>query len=334
MCTFFLADNEDYSIKYPLSWVFQALATNIGKGKGLIKSDRVTLEHIDVYYLWSNHTDKFSAILHITKDEFDIILLGITEITETIQCQTSLAMPIANKVLMALHFVVQYTGGNNLATLFNCSDYYVSKVLDEMFPPMVEYFSQFIPNKKIYETRSSLHASIKYIIDGTLHKTQRQNGEQDDNYNGHYRMHGKLTQILLDFEGYVVAFKTNIKGRTHDALAAIYSDNFKKIVGKHLVLGDPGYHGVGYVVPGFKPSTVKTMEQVIFDKISRSEQVAIENANNFIKENKSVNKQDTFRHNEKRLVACVFISIGMYNLKRSWGYFKNPFSLLTGDADV
>ena len=92
--------------------------------------------------------------------------------------------------------------------------------------------------------------------------------------------------------------------------------------------------GVGYVVPGFKPSTVKTMEQVIFDKISRSEQVAIENANNFIKENKSVNKQDTFRHNEKRLVACVFISIGMYNLKRSWGYFKNPFSLLTGDADV
>ena len=46
----------------------------------------------------------------------------------------------------------------------------------------------------VHDTHSRLHSRLKYIIDGTLHKTQKQHVD----YNGHYRMHGKLTQILLD----------------------------------------------------------------------------------------------------------------------------------------
>ena len=54
-----------------------------------------------------------------------------------------------------------------------------------------------------------------------VHKTQRQHGVRDVHYNGHYPMHGRLRQILLDYEGYVIAFNTNIKGKIHDSLAAI-----------------------------------------------------------------------------------------------------------------
>ena len=167
-----------------------------------------------------------------------------------------------------------------------------------------------------------MHSKLKYIIDGTLHKTQRKHGEVDTDYSGHYRMHGKLSQILLDYEGYVVSFLTNIKGKIHDSLAAKYNKWFKEIVGTDFVLGDPGFNGVGYVVSGFKSSSLSRWEQHIFDTISRREQVLIENANKNIKECRSVNKSDVFRHGEARLLACVFISIGLYNLKLSWGYFR------------
>nr|AGE43952.1 hypothetical protein [Naegleria fowleri] len=123
-----------------------------------------------------------------------------------------LSMSLPNKLLMALHFVIQYNGRNNLVCLFNTSEYYVSKVLDEMLPFLVELFAKYIPNKKIHETRSRLHPKLKNIIDGTIHKTRKQGGIDVD-YNGHYRRHGKLIQILLDYEGYVVSFLTNIQGK-------------------------------------------------------------------------------------------------------------------------
>ena len=135
-------------------------------------------------------------------------------------------------------------------------------------------------------------------------------------------MHGKVSLVLLDFDSRVVAFITNIKGKIHDSLIATYAKSFKEIIGSDFALGDPGFLGVGYVVPGFKPGTIRRWEERVFDKISRSEQVLIENANKGIKECKSVNKQDTFRHGDHRLLACVFISVGLYNLKLDWGYYK------------
>ena len=317
----FLIDDDDEFIDYPVSWQVQAQCTKIGLGRGkVLRQKRRTFDHFDLYNYWSTeHQDKFLKLLHITFEEFNLILQELENLKPD---ETSLSMSFANKLLLCLHYVIQYIGSNNLATLFNTSEFYVSKVLDEILPILVEYFVKFIPNKKIHNTRSRLHPRMKFIIYGTLHKTQRQHGVRDVHYNGHYRMHGRLTQILLDYEGYVVAFNTNIKGKIHDSLAAMYNKDFKRIVGNDIVLGDPGFSGVDYVISGFKPCTLSKWEEHIFDSISRREQVLIENANNYIKEAKSVNKLDTFRHGEHRLLACVFIAIGLYNLKRTWGYFQ------------
>ena len=313
-------DDKFLHLEFPPSWTKQAFTTNIGLGRGIIKHKRTKLRHVDVYNQWCGYPETFSSLLHITKQEFDLILKDIS--CMKFHHDSNLNMSIANKLLLSLHFVIQYIGANNLAAMFNVSGYYVSKVLDEMLPHLVEYFVKFIPNKKVSQTSSRLHPRITYIIDGTLHKIQKQHGAPDVNYNGHYLMHGKVTVILLDFDSRVVAFITNIKGKIHDSLIATYGKLFKQIIGTDLALGDPGFLGVSYVVPGFKSGSVKSWEQRVFDKISRSEQVLIENANKGIKECKSVNKQDTFRHGDHRLLACVFISIGLYNMKLDWGYYK------------
>ncbi len=134
-------------------------------------------------------------------------------------------------------------------------------------------------------------------------------------------MHGKTTRLLIDYNGTVVSFLTKVDGNIHDALAAIHISEFKEIIKNNLVKADPGYNGVGYIVSGFKPSQVKTWAQRVFDNISRSEQVMIENVNKFIKDARSVNKQDMFRQGPHRLLACVFISIGLYNRKKLFGYY-------------
>lgn len=201
---------------------------------------------------------------------------------------------------------MQYSGSNNLAALFNISNYYVSVILDETIPYLVEYFSKFIPNHQITETRSRLHPRLKYIIDGTLHQTKRLSDARyglDELYNGHYKLHGRVTQILLDYEGNVISFQTNIKGKIHDTHAAKYNKHFQKIVGKDFALGDPGFGNVDYVIAGFKPTTLNSWDEHVFDRISRQEQVLIENVNNFIKKSKALNCHLKFIHGEHRLLG-------------------------------
>ncbi|KAL9642569.1 hypothetical protein ABK040_011135 [Willaertia magna] len=251
-----MSETNDIFINYPLAWMVEAVEINKRKGKGKIKSKRSKFIHNNVYANWNDNQDKFLSILHITKEEFDFILNGLERID--FHRFSILSMSLPNKLLLTLHFVIQYTGGNNLACLFNVSNYYVSKVLDEMLPYLVEYFTLFIPNKNINNTKSRLHCRLKYIIDGTLHKTQRKYGGMDLDYNGHYHIHGKMSQILLDYEGYIIAFLTKIKGKIYDSLSANYNKNFKRILGSDFALGDFGFNGVGYVISGFKPSTLST----------------------------------------------------------------------------
>jgi len=90
-----------------------------------------------------------------------------------------------------------------------------------------------------------------------------------------------------------------------------------------MLLGDPAFVGLDYVVAGFKPSEIHgDAGRVIFDRISRSEQKAVENVNKFFKDARSVNRQDVFRHSEEKLLLCVIIATGFYNLRRTWGYFE------------
>jgi hypothetical protein len=261
---------------------------------------------------------RFLEQIFLTEEEFNFIVQHLHS-----PPKTKLAMTFENKVLLVLLFVIQYHSGKALSLLFNCSQSYVTEVLDEMLPLLVEFFCQFIPNKVTSEVRSILHPQICGIVDNTPHRMPRPfSTPQEVHFNGRYQMHCRMTQMLLDFENEIVAFVTNIPGRTHDGQVAIYNRDFAGILCDSFCIGDSAFNGAQFIVPGFKNFQVKTTSQKLFDRVSRKEQKAIEHVNQFIKDCRSINKADTFRHGEHRLVGCVFISVGMYNMKLRLGCFR------------
>ncbi len=141
--------------------------------------------------------------------------------------------------------------------------------------------------------------------------------QQRKDYNGHSAIHCKKTQVLIDYEGYIVSLKTNIEGRNQDNLTAQYNSQFREILGENCAISDAGFN-CSYIIPGKK--NPKSFGEKMFDRISRRKQVPIENVNLFFKSCKSVNKEDTFKHSNEKQLGCVFVAIGLYNLKRSWGY--------------
>lgn len=310
-------------IQYPLIWEYKALGSNYGTGRGRIKNNkRCVLEKRDVYGDFINNPSLFQKFLFMESSEFRHILSDLADKRFELSVNSNLAMSFENKVVMTLLFVIQYKGNKHLSYQFGVSEYYVSKVLDEVFPVLVEYFANFIPNRLTVEKHSRLHQQIRFIIDNTLHKCRRPRSKQSLLYNGHYCTHGYCTSLMVDFKGNVVAFKTLLLGKIHDALSANHNSLFRKIAGKlKFGLGDTGFSGISYIVPGIKSCHIKNNAQFIFDQISRDEQRPIEHVNGYFKACRSVNKEDTFYHSEDRLLVCIFIAIGMYNMKKAWGYY-------------
>jgi len=109
----------------------------------------------------------------------------------------------------------------------------------------------------------------------------------------------------------------------HDAAAARHMKSIVRVLKNKFALGDPGYEGVPYVVSGFKSNLLTSNERIVFDRISRSEQVAIEHVNNFLKSCKSLSKRNQFIHSRDKHIACVFIVCGWYN------WMKLKFSKFT-----
>jgi len=128
---------------------------------------------------------------------------------------------------------------------------------------------------------------------------------------------------MVDFNGQILCLFTNIPGKVHDNLSARYNIEFSRILGgDHWLIGDSAFNGISYVVPGFRRSQLHLVHgRLMFDKISREEQKVVESVNKFVKDARSLNKLDVFRHSDDKLLACVFIGAGFYNLKRSWGYY-------------
>lgn len=304
----------------PVSWETVAITSNLGMGKGILKSKRISNEHIDLYAKYLSKPSRFQKFLQLTSIEFHWILDQLQNDLHKLEA-SPYRMTFSNKVLMGLLFVIEYPGNKVLASWFEVSEYYISKVLDEILPLLVGFFSRQIPHGQVSSKRSIFSDKIAFIIDCTLHRTRRPSLNQSEHYNGHYSMHGRLTQVLIDYEGNVIAFLTNVPGRCNDALVAMYNEDFKRIVGDNLVLGDPGFQGVQWVVSGFRLSQVNSVGKERFFTLSKQEQQLIEHVNAFVKTCKSIDKENTFIHSEARLLACVFISFGLYNLKRKWGHY-------------
>ena len=164
-------------------------------------------------------------------------------------------------MIIGLIFVIQYFSVQHIADLFCVSNYSISKCLDEILPRLANFFISFVPNSfEKNEKSSSLSELIVGIVDCTLHKICKPNVDQRLFYNGHYKMHGILTQILINFYGKIIGFITNVPGKINDALIAIYAEFFRDVLKGRFALGDPGFAGVDWVVCGLRYKQKTLME--------------------------------------------------------------------------
>jgi hypothetical protein len=183
---------------------------------------------------------------------------------------------------------------------------------------LVGFFAQYIPNALESDYCSTLSPKIVAVIDATIHAIRKPPHLQHLHYSGHYKMHGMLTHLLIDYEGNIVAFETNVLGSVHDANASLNNRLFPKILGPDTyALGDPGYAGVPYVVAGMKSNQLQTEDDYEFDKTSRHEQVVIEHVNSFLKHFSVLSKGKKFKHSRVVHVSCVVICCGWYNMMKT-----------------
>jgi hypothetical protein len=131
-------------------------------------------------------------------------------------------------------------------------------------------------------------------------------------------MHGMLTHLLIDYEGNIVAFETNMLGSVHDANTSLNNCLFPKILGPDTyALGDPGYTGVPYVVADMKSNQLQMEDDYEFDKTSCHEQVVIEHLNSFLKHFSVLSKGKKFKHSRVVHVSYVVICCGWYNMMKT-----------------
>lgn len=207
-----------------------------------------------------------------------------------------------------------------VAALYGCEDSTVSAIIHAMLPYFVEYFTSYITHENTSESHSVLSTLIRYILDGTIHPRRKARYLQHLWYNGHYEMHGMMTQLLVNFDGFIMAVVTNIAGHNHDA-GARYCDLIEHVVGDDYAIADTAYSGIDYCVAGFKANQLTSEGRERFDTITRHEQVLVENVNSFFKKARSVAKETKFIHSTEMQTAAVLICCGLYNFRKLTGSY-------------
>ncbi len=114
-------------------------------------------------------------------------------------------------------------------------------------------------------------------MDGSFAKIKKclnSAGGISDGYNGHYRTHGILTQLLVDFDGHSVMLASHLKRHSHAANIATYITAFKKVLGLNLLWEIQDSRGVSWVVAGFKPSQIKRQNRLSLTTLAEANRVA------------------------------------------------------------
>ncbi|KAL9643234.1 hypothetical protein ABK040_014691 [Willaertia magna] len=303
---------------YLFKWEIMSLFTNKGISKGVYKNKRIALKHKNVYKIYKNRPLFFKENFFITEQEFDLIINDLNEYRNNLEIKSKYKLTLENKVIIGFLFVMQYNTISQISMIFNCSNYLISKILDKILLILAFYFLQFIENKFDDNCQTSkLHSDIIGIVDNTITKTKKPAVGQRHDYNSHYLEHGKLTSILMDYSKKIIAFTTMIPGSFNDYIVSVYNELFNNILKNKYAIRDSAFNHSQYIVAGFKSKSIKTAAQRVFDKISRFEQSPIEHLNSHLKDCKSIGKEGTFIHSNDRLMLCLMISMGFYNLKHA-----------------
>lgn len=223
-------------------------------------------------------------------------------------------LSFGDKVLLFFVWIVQYPHLSVMVVMFGYSNASISAFLHQVLPYFVGFFSSFISNK-IHESfpRSHLSPYVVGIIDGTVHKIRCPSVNQHLWWNDNYQCHAVHSLFLVSLDGEIISVATGIPGSFHDSCASSHVEYFEEVLEDKLVLGDPGFAGVSYVVSGLKSNQVSSPAHKHFDRLSRSEQVAIEHVNNFVKKCKILSDSKQFIHSNEVLSGCVIVGAGLYN---------------------
>ncbi len=221
-------------VQYPTRHYFTAFYSNKFCGRSGKRRSRKNRKKVDLYRLIDENV--LQQVIHMKKSEFETIMSELKHQVGESLVDSSFSMSFENKVLLCLLFITRYPSDVDLSIQFNVPSSYVSGI-HEMMPHFVSYFSKFIPNaSRQTPSHSVLRHTIKYVMDDTAYKVRKRSIDQYLDYNGHYGVHCKKTQLLIDYDGYIIAFLTNIDGSVHDNLTAIYNDLFRSIVGCSRIL--------------------------------------------------------------------------------------------------
>jgi hypothetical protein len=97
-----------------------------------------------------------------------------------------------------------------LTNTFGCYESTISKMLYATLPYVIAFFASHIPNQLLTNTHSVLSTKIRFILDGTVHKEVKPRFDQHLYFNGDYYFHCISSQILLDYDGYIVNVETGM----------------------------------------------------------------------------------------------------------------------------
>jgi len=217
---------------------------------------------------------------------------------------------------------MKYTYYSTLANLFNISVSSVSKIVTSYTNYLFIFFRRYIVDLDNFitleEKTSQLNSNIKYVIDGTITPIQRPKYGQKIYFRSDKKTHFINTMIIVDFNKMIRAVSTSFPGSLPDNIIARRSPYLRNFVQsrRSLALGDPGFGGVSYVLCGYKGNQLNSPGRMYFDKISRSEQVIVENVNSMFKRCLCVSKVSKKRHSIQLVGLWNVVAAGWYNWKQ------------------
>jgi hypothetical protein len=303
-------------VLFPERW-WKLANSNFGIGRGRSRYRIRYPNRIPVDFVTKLHPTNFKKSFHLSKEEFFELFHDVVEF----HGEDSLRVPktmlgLVNQFAVVWIWFIHYLNYSTIGSLFGISDTLISTIINCWLPKLAVYFASYIPERQISSSTSILDPNIKYIVDATIKPTVRPQINQSKYYSGHYKCHGILTHVIVDYDGWILSFHTNIPGSVHDAKVA-HTQPFHHIIKEDkFALGDPGYQGVNWVVAGYKASDLPdTDAAVYFDAVSREEQRMIETVNCFIKKN-VLTKNKKFHHKHELLIFCIAITCGWYNYRK------------------
>ncbi|KAL6080423.1 hypothetical protein QOT17_000072 [Balamuthia mandrillaris] len=280
-CILLLLDTD---VTYSPHLTHSALHTNKGKGKGRNKSRPLVLKRVNVVALVRRNPNLVKQHLHISLEVFDLLVLDLQPFKKHLTANSSLkCLSFENKIYLCLKWLAHYEGYGTLAFEFGVSNFDVSQVIKETLPVLAVHFLQYIPNRIETTTTSSMSNQVVAIIDGTIHPVPRPAVSQHKLYRKDKGCHFIQSLLLVDFDGYIISVSSGYEGHNLDSTAARHNNIFRAILQQKFALDDPGFGLVDYIVTGLRTNQMVSKAHVIFDALSRSEQMGIEHINNFFK---------------------------------------------------